>query len=114
MRLIKILLFAGNGPSNIHTLMKYMLPVMLFSIVFNLPKFFEIRMDETEFFNNQTNTTHIEFKLNPTELRLDDNYVFYYVNIARFVVSGLIPLITLTFLHMAIYRYRPLLITTTV
>ena len=84
------------------------------TFVDNLPKFFEIRMDETEFFNNQTNTTHIEFKLNPTELRLDDNYVFYYVNIARFVVSGLIPLITLTFLHMAIYRYRPLLIITTV
>ena len=78
-----------------------MLPVILFSVIFNLPKFFEISLEESL----KNNQTEVHLQLKPTELRLNDNYVFYYVNVARFVVSGLFPLITLTFLHLAIYRY---------
>ena len=84
--------------------MKYMFPVMLFSFLFNLPKFFEISVVDFSYFNPETNQTEDDVKLKPTDLRLDENYVFYYVNITRFVVSGLFPLIALTILHLAIYR----------
>ena len=82
-----------------------MLPVILFSVIFNLPKFFEYHLDKMEFFNVEKNKTEIHLKLNPTELRLNDNYVFYYINLSRLMVSGLFPLISLTFLNFAIYRY---------
>ena len=48
--------------------------------------------------------TYAKINLNPTNLRLDDNYVYYYVNWSRFLVSGLIPLVSLTVLNFAIYR----------
>ena len=81
-----------------------MCPVILFSVLFNLPKFFEYHLDEMEYFNVENNRTEIHLKLTPTELRLNANYVFYYINLSRFVVSGLFPFISLTFLHLAIYR----------
>ena len=81
-----------------------MCPVILFSVLFNLPKFFEYDLDEMEYFNVENNKTEIHLKLTPTELRLNANYVFYYINLSRFVVSGLFPFISLTFLHLAIYR----------
>ena len=94
---------AGNGPTG-RSILRYMVPVMLFSILFNLPKFFEIDLEEYEFYDTNTNATKMNLHLKPSKLRLDDNYVFYYVNLARFVVSGLLPLVTLTYLHVAIYR----------
>ena len=77
---------------------------MLFSVLFNLPKFFEINLEEYEYYDTYINDTNSDLRLKPTDLRLDDNYVFYYVNLARFLVCGLFPLITLTCLHIAIYR----------
>ena len=94
----------GSGLSNLKSLLKYMCPVILFSVLFNLPKFFEYHLDEMEYFNVENNRTEIHLKLTPTELRLNANYVFYYINLSRFVVSGLFPFISLTFLHLAIYR----------
>ena len=82
-----------------------MLPVILFSVIFNLPKFFEYNLDKMEFFNVEKNQTEVHLKLNPTELRLNNNYVFYYINLSRLMVSGLFPLISLSFLNFAIYRY---------
>ena len=93
----------GNGPNG-RSILRYMAPVMLFSILFNLPKFFEIDLEEYEFFDTYDNVTKMDLRLKPSKLRLDDNYCFYYVNLARFVVSGLFPFVTLTYLHVAIYR----------
>ena len=41
--------------------------------------------------------------LSPTELRMNDYYVFYYNNIAKLVVTGLIPLVALCFFNYKIY-----------
>ena len=59
---------------------------------------------QTLYSSLENNRTEIHLKLTPTELRLNANYVFYYINLSRFVVSGLFPFISLTFLHLAIYR----------
>jgi hypothetical protein len=56
-------------------------------------------------FTNQyenENETYIEFR--PTPMRLNDDYVFYYVNMARLVVTGIVPLVALSLLNMSIYR----------
>ena len=45
----------GSGLSNLKSLLKYMCPVILFSVVFNLPKFFEYHLDEMEYFNVENN-----------------------------------------------------------
>ena len=84
--------------------MKYTVPNIVFSVIFNLPKFFEFDVQEIVETNSETNSTYIKINLNPTNLRLDDNYVYYYVNWSRFLVSGLIPLVGLTVLNFAIYR----------
>ena len=84
--------------------MKYTLPNIVFSVIFNLPKFFEFDVQEIVETNSETNMTYAKINLNPTNLRLDDNYVYYYVNWSRFLVSGLIPLVSLTVLNFAIYR----------
>ena len=88
-------------------------------MVYNLPKFFEFKMQEYRELNlgtsNMTmqdfvelnfdmNMTKIAANIAPTKLRLDENYVYYYVNLSRFLVSVLIPLVTLAVLHFLIYR----------
>ena len=81
------------------------MPNLIFSILFNLPKFFEFDMQETMELNSENNVTLTKIKLLPTKLRLNDNYVFYYVNLSRLLVSGLIPLVSLAILNFFIYRY---------
>ena len=88
-------------------------------MVYNLPKFFEFEMKEYRELNFETrnmtmqdfvdlnfdiNMTKIKTNIAPTKLRLDENYVYYYVNLSRFLVSVLIPLVTLAVLHFLIYR----------
>jgi hypothetical protein len=85
--------------------LKYTVPVVIFSVMFNLPKFFEFTLEKVEIENYLTNLTEIRLKVMPTDLRLDDNYVYYYVNWSRLVVTGLVPLLSLGVLNLAIYRY---------
>lgn len=53
------------------------------------------------FFPFQINTT--KTRLTPTKLRLDDQYVLWYSNVARLVVTGIIPFASLTYLNSRIY-----------
>ena len=39
----------------------------------------------------------------PTSTRLDEDYVIWYVNVARLLVQGIIPFISLSFLNYRIY-----------
>ena len=97
-----ILFFLNTGGPNWRIAFKYTVPVVLMSILFNLPKFYEWKIEEM--LENETNSTEINIELIPTDLRLNDYYVYYYVNIARLVVSGLVPLVSLAVLNLAIYR----------
>ncbi len=49
----------------------------------------------------QVNVTSVG--LAPTKLRLDGNYVLWYSNVARLVVTGIIPFASLTYLNSRIY-----------
>ena len=90
----------------------YAAPTVAFSVLFNLPKFFELGSEWQEF--NATslggagagNETVWVVNMKPTDLRLDENYVYFYVNLARFVVMCVVPLVGLVVLNSGIHRYR--------
>ena len=96
----------------------YVAPVIAFSMAFTIPKFFELEFlpemldtsmpngtivfNGTEYYNpfiSETNVTMAK----PTEFRLNDIYVLLYCNIARILVQGIIPFISLSFLNYRIY-----------
>ena len=89
----------------------YMVPIIMFSALFNVPKFFEFRiideklMDHDPVSNSSVNLNQTRVGFQPTNLRLDEDYVFYYVNLGRLFVIGLLPLLALSLLNGAIYRY---------
>ena len=89
----------------------YILPIVLFSVIYNIPKFFEIETvylehEEWGLDTNGTNSSTIIVYpwLNATALRRDPAYSKYVVFILNFVVMGLIPVLLLSVLNFFIYR----------
>ncbi|XP_040565771.1 FMRFamide receptor [Lepeophtheirus salmonis] len=86
-----------NGHSSwFRALIYYMIPVLLFCIIINIPKFMEL---EIEAFPNVEGVA-----LKPTKLRLDANYIIYYHHYTRLLVTGLIPFSSLAFCNFNIYK----------
>lgn len=92
-------------------IMSYVLPVVVFSLLFNIPKCFEITFTTyspvAENLNSSTNETlkdivNITYAM-PTELRLNNIYVVLYANLAKLSVQGIIPFASLSFLNYRIY-----------
>jgi hypothetical protein len=80
-----------------HHLLAYLLPILLFAIVFNLTKFFESKVVSY----TEGNTTALYLDI--TDLRLNDIYVTWYVNWARLAVLGIVPFTAIAFLNTKIY-----------
>ena len=76
-----------------------MVPTIVFCVLFNTPKFFELEIQWEE-----DEAGFQKPKMAPTELRLDETYVFLYVNLARFLVTGVLPFVSLVILNMRIHR----------
>ena len=75
--------------------LKYLLPVVLFSILFNIPKFFDVHSkhnDETE---------RLEFHM--TKFRLHPDYMIYYIGVAQLIVTVIIPFVTIIYLNASTY-----------
>jgi len=72
----------------------YLVPVTLVSVLFNIPKFLESKLEFTE---------EGEVYLNLTDLRKSKDYVLFYHHWARLLVVGLIPLTVLSYLNTKIY-----------
>ena len=49
--------------------------------------------------------THKILRVNATSLRLNPDYIFYYVNISQNVVTGMIPLLSLVILNYLVYKH---------
>lgn len=91
--------------------LQYTLPVILFSAVFNIPKYFDLKIKELvevkmSNFNMSTSNTSFTYALAKTDLRMNQTYVFWYVNVANFVVTCFIPLVCLIYLNGNMYRLR--------
>ena len=53
------------------------------------------------------NESVIEFRATP--MRVDENYSFYYVNLTRLIVTGIVPFGALAMLNFSIYRWVSIL-----
>ncbi|TRY70052.1 hypothetical protein TCAL_04844 [Tigriopus californicus] len=81
----------------------YVIPVFIFSVIFNIPKFFEVEFVVKQDVDQNTNQTIYQTLASPTDLRLNDTYVIFYVNAARLLVQGIIPFVLLSILNYRIY-----------
>ncbi len=80
----------------------YIIPVLVFSVIFNIPKLFEVEFVVKEGLIGGNGTIN-QSLASPTELRLNNYYVIFYVNAARLLVQGIIPFSLLSFLNYRIY-----------
>ena len=77
------------------------LPVTLFSILFNVPSFFEFSVSYYEDFNSSSTAT--EHYLTPTELRLNPAYVTYYTHYGKLFITGIVPFMGLGFCNIMVF-----------
>ena len=111
----------SSGSSPWRRVALYMVPTVAFSILFNIPKFFEFSSEyvihqvevpveaaaaaDDLANNNLTQTANVtKVELRMTDLRTDSNYSFYYVHLARLFVTGIIPISALIYLNSGIYK----------
>ena len=80
----------------------YVLPPIIFSVLVNIPRYFE-----TEFIHiNVTdlgNRTHEALSIQLTSLRSDPEYIYYYTHLTRFIITGLIPMTYLAVINILIF-----------
>lgn len=88
----------------------YLLPALLFSVIINIPKFLEFKTVDTR--SNSTmgaNATESEIQtiIVPTTMKLDQEYLRYYVQWFRMPFTAVIPFICLAVLNgKIIYKMR--------
>ena len=76
-----------------------MVPTTIFSVLFNIPKFWELEVKVAN-----TNINDTIYDVDATDLRRNPNYSFFYVHLLQFFVKGIIPFGALLFLNLGIYR----------
>ena len=83
-----------------------MVPTTIFSILFNLPKFWELEIKEMDLDNTTNNSfaNGTQMNLDATDLRKNPTYSFVYVHLIQFFVKGIIPFGALLLLNLGIYR----------
>ena len=108
--------------------MVYGIPVLIFSVLFNLPRFYEtdlcavscpivnetiqldkckIKVDE-DYGDNVTVNSEEAYeyccKIVSTPLRDNPDYIKFYINISNFIVHALIPFMALIGMNIMIYK----------
>ena len=90
----------ASGASPWRRVLAYMVPTVVFAVLFNLPKNFELHPEDVP--DEEGNGTHVEYRA--TAMRLHPDYVLYYQNILRFFVTGILPFGALLCLNLGIYK----------
>ena len=88
----------SNTRSESFRLILYVLPVVLFSIVYNIPIFLCYEVQQTP----SDNSTHL--KISFTELRKNNLFKMYYVHWTRLVISSIIPFCMLIYYNYVLYQ----------
>jgi len=103
--------------SHLWTARMYILPILGFAVIYNSPKFFELKVitevsnSSSSNFSNVTSESqilepnqHMTTRIRPTPLRLEPLYIRFYLIYANLVIHGVTPLVLLIALNIAIYR----------
>jgi len=85
----------------------YVCPIIIFSLIYNIPKFFEVRTrcSITVASINGSNTAHWvsdKYIWDKSEVRSEKNYMTYIT--ANCIVMGLLPMLLLSILNWLIFR----------
>lgn len=78
----------------------YVIGIMVFSVIYNLPKFFEASI-QAEWYPEDNVTVYC---VTPTQLRQNDVYVNIYIHWCYLIFIYLLPFISLAVLNACIYR----------
>ena len=85
-------------------LVRYLTPVLILSVLYNINRFFEAELFwHEDCHENEKNCKHIPKRI-PTQLRMDDETYNVFVLTVRCLVLGLFPLMILGFLNSKIYK----------
>ena len=111
--------YRNRGSANMtRGLLYYVLPILAFSTLYYIPKFLELSVDEFISCTNGTvtplkeviyteSTQYVnctrEYQLIPTELRMDHNYVLWYINVSNIMLTAIMPIFTLGYLNFKIH-----------
>ena len=80
----------------------FILPTVVLSVSLNIPKFFELEL----VFTNVTDTANEVIQVRdfePTPLRLDPDYILYYIHWTRSLGTGVLPILFLLVTNFSIY-----------
>ena len=102
-----------NTDGTCHRLLLYIAPVILLSVIYSIPSFFDLEV--TKIFSscggmkiaNETLETKCVLELHiitPTKIRNNQDYILWYINISNFAVTVAIPFILLTYFNYKIYK----------
>ena len=75
---------------------RYIIPIVAFSIGYNLPKFLEIK---TSTMRDESNINKTSYTIDATELRLNQAYYIVYTIWMNFIFMGLLPFLLLIVLN---------------
>ena len=81
----------------------YIFPSGLAALLINIPKFFETELRRKEI-SGHGNSTRYVYDYNITSLRLNPDYIFYYIHCTRLAFTGVLPFVFLTCMNFFIYR----------
>ena len=82
--------------------MTYILPSMILSIILNIPKFLEAKHEMMEY-KDENNVSQEVLIYNVTSLRVNPDYMFYYIHWTRLLTTGVIPFSYLSYMNLLIY-----------
>ena len=100
----------------------YVLPILTCSFLYYCPKFLDLNVGGLIKCMNGTRTTTIsipdgvnpestqydnctkQFRLTPTELRINHHYILWYINISNMILTAILPVSILIFLNCRTYK----------
>ena len=80
----------------------FILPTVILSVSLNVPKFFELELVYVNV-TDTTNTTRQVMDFAVTPLRLDPDYILYYIHWTRSLGTGVLPIVFLLVTNTSIY-----------
>ena len=93
-------------------LLKYIGPIILFSTIFYIPKWLELDVNYHKLCNGSTSIqnhslTNVSkcvsaYDISITDLRTDNHYNLWYINLFNIIITAVIPLVMLTYLNVNI------------
>ena len=97
-----------------HQLFKYVFPVIIGSVIFYIPKFWEYKiiyqpiLDYSNLTNHSTVSPNVSIQYQHhmifTPIRHNKNYVLWYLTILNSLMTSVVPLVALVYLNIKIYR----------